>query len=348
MKKYKLYKLDSKGKLRFLELFAENGEVVQISGLVEGKATENRSKCTPKNIGKSNETSAEEQAEKEVESKYLDKLTKGYFSSVHEAETNKVILPMLAKDAKKEMHKIEFPCYVQPKLDGMRSLGSSKSMMSRTGKPITTMDHILKQLEDINVTIDGELYAHGLSFQDNMKLIKKYREGETEKVHYHVYDIISDLPFGERYKQLFDLCRDMDNIEIVPSYFVNSMEEIRRYHTIFLEEGYEGTMIRWGKEGYKLNGRSSNLLKYKDFIDITAKVLDIVPMEKRPEQGMALCELSDGGVFTANFKMPFAKREEILTDKAEYIGQTAEIRFFEYTDDGLPRFPVCVGFRLDK
>ena len=25
-----------------------------------------------------------------------------------------------------------------------------------------------------------------------------------------------------------------------------------------------------------------------------------------------------------------------------------KIRFFEYTDDGLPRFPVCVGFRLDK
>jgi hypothetical protein len=34
--------------------------------------------------------------------------------------------------------------------------------------------------------------------------------------------------------------------------------------------------------------------------------------------------------------------------KEEYIGQTAEVRFFEYTDGGIPRFPVCVGFRLDK
>ena len=42
------------------------------------------------------------------------------------------------------------------------------------------------------------------------------------------------------------------------------------------------------------------------------------------------------------------ERQQILIDKADYIGQTAEIRFFEYTDDGLPRFPVCVGFRLDK
>jgi hypothetical protein len=38
----------------------------------------------------------------------------------------------------------------------------------------------------------------------------------------------------------------------------------------------------------------------------------------------------------------------MLAMKGEYIGQTAEVRFFEYTDGGIPRFPVCVGFRLDK
>ena len=41
-------------------------------------------------------------------------------------------------------------------------------------------------------------------------------------------------------------------------------------------------------------------------------------------------------------------REEILANKKDYIGKKAEIRFFEYTDDGLPRFPVCVGIRIDK
>jgi hypothetical protein len=33
--------------------------------------------------------------------------------------------------------------------------------------------------------------------------------------------------------------------------------------------------------------------------------------------------------------------------KEEYIGQKAEVRFFEYTDGGIPRFPICHGFRLD-
>ena len=47
-------------------------------------------------------------------------------------------------------------------------------------------------------------------------------------------------------------------------------------------------------------------------------------------------------------KFSFEEREEILTNKTNYLGKTAEIRFFEYTDEGLPRFPVCVGLRLDK
>ena len=39
---------------------------------------------------------------------------------------------------------------------------------------------------------------------------------------------------------------------------------------------------------------------------------------------------------------------DILKNKEMFIGKKAEIRFFEYTDDGLPRFPVCFGIRLDK
>jgi hypothetical protein len=47
-------------------------------------------------------------------------------------------------------------------------------------------------------------------------------------------------------------------------------------------------------------------------------------------------------------KFSHEERELILTNKHEYIGQVAEIRFFEYSEEGIPRFPVCVGFRLDK
>ncbi len=41
-------------------------------------------------------------------------------------------------------------------------------------------------------------------------------------------------------------------------------------------------------------------------------------------------------------------RKEFLLNKKDYIGKVAELRFFEFSDEGVPRFPVCVGFRLDK
>ena len=47
-------------------------------------------------------------------------------------------------------------------------------------------------------------------------------------------------------------------------------------------------------------------------------------------------------------KYSHEEREDFLTNKKKYIGKPAEIRFFEYTDAGIPRFPVMVGIRLDK
>jgi len=180
-----------------------------------------------------------------------------------------------------------------------------------------------------------------------MKLIKKYVEGETEKIKYHVYDLVADLPFEERYNLLKDCVKDCPNIELVPTYYITSEEELLQFHQQFISEGYEGTMIRHSEEGYQVNKRSSQLLKYKDFLDETYECIDIVPSESRPEQGVVVCKTNAGTTFNCGMKFSHAQRELLLKNKGEYIGQIAEVRFFEYTDSGLPRFPICFGFRLD-
>lgn len=146
----------------------------------------------------------------------------------------------------------------------------------------------------------------------------------------------------------------MNNIKLVSSYRVKNEEELKKYHSSFIKEGYEGSMLRHSSEKYKVNGRSSSLLKYKDFQDIMVTIIDIEPSEKRPEHGTPVLKYENQkltGVnsytFKAGVKMSHADREDLLTNKDKYIGKTGEVRFFEYTDDGLPRFPVLVGFRLD-
>lgn len=343
----KIYKKDTKGKIRFLEVIVEKDEVKLITGLLNGKTILHSSKSTAKNIGRSNETSSEEQALKDANAIIIKKLKEGYYKTIKETESNELILPMLAKSYNKELKKIDWSsAYVQPKLDGMRCLLSENGKRSRKNREIDTMEHIQISVKNSNI-VDGELYAHGYSFQDNMKMIKKYRKGLSELVDYYVYDLISDKPFIERYNELKVIVGNSDNVKIVPTYKVSSEEDVVKFHKQFLEEGYEGTMVRWGNEPYKINGRSSNLLKYKDFIDISAKVIDVIPSDKNTEQGVVVCEFNSK-TFGCGMKFSHSEREEILLNKKEYIGQIAEIRFFEFTEDNIPRFPVCVGFRLDK
>lgn len=343
-----IYKKDSKGKIRVYKTHTIGDQLIQETGLMNGNLVRNETICKPKNVGKSSETTGEGQAKSEMNSRLAKKLKEGYFSTVREAQDEVVILPMLAKVYGEHKHKIVYPCYAQPKLDGMRASVDGNKMVSRKATPIETMDHILTQTSSIAGTIlDGELYAHGVSFQDNMKLIKKYRPGSSETVKYHVYDCMMELPFWERYKHLCDVVKGLDNIEVVETTIIRSEEELKACHSKNIADGYEGTMVRWGEDHYKMDGRSDKLLKYKDFMDDVFKVIDIIPTERRPEQGMVVCK-HGAHTFKATPKMSNADKEDLLKNRDQYIGQIAEIRYFELTDGGIPRFPVCVGFRLDK
>jgi len=356
-----IYKLDTKGKLRVLHVWTEGAMLCQSSGLMDGKLVCHKKESKPKNIGKLNVTTGPEQARFEMESLITDKLTKGYFNSIEEAEKGNVQLPMLAKDYKKEEHKIKWAgdVFIQPKLDGMRCLAhcsadGSVKLISRAGKPIENMDHIIKSLSKLktDVILDGELYAHGEDFQRQMELIKKYREGETEKVKFHIYDVVQNLPFLDRILYVCEYITSKINDDFEPLVYVETTgikneKDLKQLHRNNIENGYEGSIVRHGNSGYKLNGRSDSLLKYKDFIDLALPIKDIIQNDAIPTHGTPVFEIN-GKSFKSGLKYSHERRTDFLTNRDQYIGQTAELRFFEYSNDGIPRFPVMVGIRLDK
>lgn len=340
-----LFKKDSKGKIRRIKISVEGNKVIQQSGLLDGKLTTNIRECKPKNTGRANATTPEEQALSEALSIVDKKLKEGYFKTIEEAHGTEVLMPMLAKSA--DVSKLVYPFFVQPKLDGMRATSQNGKLISRKNREIDTMKHIEYHLHYTD-NFDGELYAHGLSFQENMKLIKKLTD-DSWQVGYHVYDIHGlDEPFSRRYMKLKELTKFKMNVNIVPAYEVNSYEELIKYHTTFLKEGYEGTIIRLDKGGYEYNKRSDSLLKFKDFIDEAYEIIDVVPSEKIPTHGVVVCKMDNGSIFKCGMKVSHEVREYMLEFRNEFIGQTAEVRYFELTDDGIPRFPVFFGVRLDK
>lgn len=350
-----IYKRDVSGKVRYLKVSTKEDNLIQESGVLDTDSPITHSKaCTGKNKGKTNETTPEEQAKSEMASLIKSKLDEGYFLTQKEAETEEVILPMLAKSYKDEKDKIDWQnCFVQPKFDGMRCLAFVKkgavTLMSRKGKEITTVPFINDALSSLKDGIyDGELYAHGIGFQGNMELIKKYRPGKSESIKFHCYDMISDEPFDVRHVLLQSKLAKYDgHIVSVETQRIHSESDLNKYHKLFLSEGYEGSIVRLGGGKYKVNGRSSDLLKYKDFQDIAAKIIDITPAESRPEWGVPTLEWK-GKKFQAGTKMSHEERKELLINKKNYIGKLGEIRYFELSEEGIPRFPIFCGVRLDK
>lgn len=355
-----LYKKDTKGKIRILEIMAIWKNLNQTSGLLDWKKTGHIKVCTAKNVGRANETSPSAQAYLERTALIKKKLREWYFATQEEAENEEVVLPMLAKSYDKEKKKVDWQnAYVQPKLDWMRCLAFIKDgkvkLMSRKGVEITTMDHIAESLinlskdfkEWVEHIFDWELYAHWISFQENMKIIKKERK-DSVNVHFHIYDIVKNTHFIDRHEEVDYKLNYLDYIQTVPTIQVKSEHEMYERHSLFLEEWYEWTMLRQWIKGYKKNWRCSQLLKVKDFIDETFTVVNVLPMDVYTKQWILICEMEDGRSFKATPKMSHEDREDLLVNADNYIGQTAEVRFFEWTDDGFPRFPICVWFRLDK
>jgi len=358
---YHIYKKDTKGKIRFLRIQTNGDELVQVSG-IEGseKAMTHSKVCNPKNIGRSNETTGAEQAVLQAKSKLKEKLKSGYFETIHAAENEVVILPMLAKSFKPEEHKIDWMlAKAQPKFDGQRCLAfyeeAGVRLISRKGNPIDTMPHIVEALVTLNLPVgtilDGELYAHGLSFQENMRLIKKNRGETSLQVLYHVYDKISDKPFAARHGELQTIKWYVQNY-VIPVETVNVINRrtLRLYHEKVVSLGYEGTMLRWGNEGYKINGRSSHLLKNKDFIDVAIRLAEVEQNDANPLHGTPVFrwEGALNNELRSGVKGSHKFREDLLTNKQDHIGKMVELRFFEYSEQGVPRFPVMVGFRNDK
>jgi DNA ligase-1 len=132
---------------------------------------------------------------------------------------------------------------------------------------------------------------------------------------------------------------------MVPTHRCGSEAEMKTQHGIFVQQGYEGIMLRASKGLYK-NVRSVDLLKYKEFFDDEYEVVGFKEGEGG-EKGCVLwtCKTEKGTTFHCRPRGTREDRTELFQKGASYIGKKLTVRFQELTDDGIPRFPVGIAFR---
>lgn len=183
-----LYALNKDGSFQEWKVFTSGNTISVEFGKMGGKIQTKTTVAQPKNIGRSNETSGEEQAKLEAISKWEKQHRLGYRESVQELTETESESPMLAHDYLKRANSITYPAAYQPKLDGLRCLvkfdeQGSPSFNSRGNKTYPIEGKIPEQVKHIHTQtgfkyLDGEVYLHGLSLQKITSLAKKWRTHE--------------------------------------------------------------------------------------------------------------------------------------------------------------------------
>lgn len=362
--KITLYKQDKKGRVQQWSVETEDSKHRTIEGLIDGKFTTSEwTQCVGKNIGKKHETTPEQQAELEAESKAKKKREKGFYDNVEDAgKGTQFIEPMLAHKFDDYGVKVisENQVHSQPKLDGIRCIATRNGIFTRNGKEIVSTPHLLLSVSmilDENPGIealDGELYNHTLKHDFNQitSLVKKINTTPEDLalsatyIQYHVYDAIcEDKVFTERIA-LLEQYSQYPFIHIVPTVKIQSTEHLDEIYAQYLADGYEGQMVRQSYSKYE-KVRTKSLLKRKEFQDEDCIVTDIIEGQGN-RSGMAgnvRCVHPNGNTFDANIRGGFDFYKEILLNKLKHIGKKATIRYQNLTPDGNPRFPVMVCFR---
>lgn len=301
-----------------------------------------------KNVGRSNETTVADQAMSEFNTMVTKYRDKGYRAEGEEAAERP--LPMLAQKWVDRKKHINFPAYVQPKLNGMRMLMNGEQAWSRGGKDIIPecVAHLMFDTE--GYTIDGELMLpNNVKLQETMKAAKKYRKGVSEELRYFVYDIVApELRFDERTQLLARLVAEhgTTNVVLVGTYQVFGETDVMYWHKEFTKNGFEGTMIRNVFGMYEVNQRSNHLQKYKDFVDAEFLIVDVIEGDGSAKGcAIFICE-TDGGVrFNCNPEGEVAVKQEYFNNRENLIGKYLTIRYQELSNDLVPLFPVGESVR---
>lgn len=350
-----LYKRDTSGKVRVWFMRTNGDRHQTVSGIMNGFLVESGwTVCTPKNVGRSNETTPEQQAELEVKAEYQKALDRDYYDRLEDIDNGKFFQVMLASKYAGWPGRGH---WAQPKLDGFRCRVTKDGMFSRQCQPITGAPHIHEALaqffhEHPGAVLDGELYNHDLKddFEKLSSILKKQKPTEAqlaesrEKIQFWVYDYISEgkHPFGQRYELLgMDLMPYWGDV-IVPVHTVHvgSQELLDQLYGEWLEAGFEGQMIRLDAP-YEQT-RSKSLQKRKEFQD---REFECVAIEEGLGNwaGLAkrvVCRLPDGRTFGAGIKGNQKRAAELLSETHNIV----TVQFFQLTNDGIPRFPVVTKF----
>lgn len=280
---------------------------------------------------------------------------------------------LLATNA--DLDKLQFPCLVSPKIDGIRCVTPGGIPKTRTMKDIPN-DFIRRTFDNFTVgpykgyanDLDGELVTFtgmvgSTRTLDDFNTIQSKVMSRDKQFPFEllVFDTFRDTmtPFYMRLHWAEERCQHMEGtglIKLVPHVPCENRTELMEFEDYCIKQGYEGIMIRHPKGVYK-QGRSTVkqgiLLKLKRYEDIECTVIG---WEKNFTKDGDLIDGSLGalvvtcpefGRFNVGTGFTQQQRETFWRDRETLTNGLYQVTV-KYQPAGMkdkPRFPVFKGWR---
>lgn len=344
----------------------EGGKYRTINGQEPGQKTISEwSICFCKNEGKANETTAEEQAEKEVQSLYKKKLKTGYFEKIEDIDNFQYIQPMLAKKFTDYQDDISYPVAIEPKLNGVCCIREKRGGFSRKGEKFFCIEHILKETEFLFQQFPG-LVLHGELFNFEYKnLLNRItslvsvnrkekdvseidREESKRIIKLYVYDgygangVDEETPFKDRKKMLKSILQGLNTVKVLDYCLAHSLSDVEAALKKTRERKEEGIMIKLlhGKYEHK---RSKSILKLKNFIDEEFEIVGFVEgtgnwtgCVKKVTCRLKVKTLDGRDTFESNIRGTMQELATLLKEQSKHVGKLATVTYQEKSEYGVP------------
>jgi len=251
------------------------------------------------------------------------------------------------------------PFICQPKYDGVRCRAVPLDngefiLLSSEENVIYSVPHINDALKDLPaVEYDGELYTHGLSFEQIISITSRTvnLHSDYTSMEFHIFDIVDDKPQAMR---LINLSALSVNIPLAraPIWLCNNLSDVMKVFDKLINLGYEGIIVRDFSAPY-LRRRSTKIMKFKPKKEDEYGIIGVqeeisINNIAKGTLGSLTLLSGDGNVFSVGTGFDADQRRELWKIKEDLIGKIAKVKYQHLTTGKkVPRFPVFVEI-VDK
>lgn len=244
-----------------------------------------------------------------------------------------------------------------------RCIVTRQGAFSRQWKPFATLQYVRDAVQSVFeanpglIAFDGEMYSHELKdrFEEIVSIVKqpKATAEDLEKcknnIQYHVYDAVfkEAYGFGMRINAVTMLLRELSSpyVKRVETARLQNQDDLDAMYQQYMQEGYEGQMIRTPNSKYQHN-RTKDLLKRKDFHDAEYEIVGYKE-GKGSREGCIILRLAmaDGTEFDSVPVGGVEYLQRLWNRRLDILGMRATVKYQNLSSDGVPRFNNTVKIR---